>query len=352
MTRSRFFQKPMTLMTVLFVVVAAGLSAYVYRTFISNEDGRGSGTQSSSVGFGSKRGQPSPDDAPMNVDTWIERARSLSSAGKFAEAGQAFDHAVRLKPDLPAQIYADYAGVLTLGQPGRTVSPKTAQLIAKALDQDPTNKKALFLAGSAAMQTQSYDKAVEHWNKLLTMIPTGTAEYNMLNQAIAEARERSHVGTTSRSPARLNETVENLTAKASSHPSDAKGWADLGKALMDRGDYTRASDAYKKAAELTKMRSPQVLADYAASLAMRENQSISGEPATLLRRALELDPDNKKALFLAGMEATQRKDYKGGISLWSKLLAKLRPESTQYQLVERRIAQARQMLAEQTPSMQ
>lgn len=351
MTINRFYPKSFALISLVFVVVAAGMSHYIYRLFLSNENASGSIARAGSAPFATPARRSSPNTAHANADFWIERARSLSSAGKFDAAGQAFEQAVRLKGELPAQIYADYAGVLTLEQSGRMVSPKAEQLVEKALDQDPTNKKALFLAGSAAMQARSYDKAVEHWQKLLTQIPAESSEHRLLSDAITKARNQSGATDAPRSAVPLGDTVEDLTAKANSHPNDAKQWAELGKALMDRGEYTGSSDAYKKAAELTKMRSPQILADYAASLAMRENQNVLGEPGRILRKALALDPANKKALFLAGMEATQRKDYKDAISLWTSLLAKLRPESAQYEQVDRRIAQARQMLAEQKASI-
>ena len=62
----------------------------------------------------------------------------------------------------------------------------------------------------------------------------------------------------------------------------------------------------------------QIMADHADVLAMLQGQSMVGEPTRLFERALVLDPNNLKALALAGSAAFEKKDFAKAAALWSK----------------------------------
>ena len=50
------------------------------------------------------------------------------------------------------------------------------------------------------------------------------------------------------------------------------------------------------------------------------NQSLSGEPTELFERALALDHDNPKAVWLSGMAAFEKQDYPKAAVTWQRLL--------------------------------
>ena len=56
---------------------------------------------------------------------------------------------------------------------------------------------------------------------------------------------------------------------------------------------------------------------------MAKGQQLQGQPAELIDKALKLDPENAKALELAGSAAFEIKDYKRAIDYWQKLLKKV-----------------------------
>jgi cytochrome c-type biogenesis protein CcmH len=60
-----------------------------------------------------------------------------------------------------------------------------------------------------------------------------------------------------------------------------------------------------------------------------------------VKRALAIDPDQWKALALAGTAALERKDYKQAIAYWERLRKVLPPDSGMEQSVEASIAEAR-----------
>ena len=119
--------------------------------------------------------------------------------------------------------------------------------------------------------------------------------------------------------AQIEAMVSRLAAKLREHPEDADGWKLLGRSYTVLGRFPEAVDAYAKAAERTP-RDPQLLADFADALAMAHGQSLQGEPEKLVQRALEIDPNNLKALALAGTAAYERKDYAKAADLWSRML--------------------------------
>ncbi|MCL6556585.1 MAG: c-type cytochrome biogenesis protein CcmI [Burkholderiales bacterium] len=109
-------------------------------------------------------------------------------------------------------------------------------------------------------------------------------------------------------------------------PEDATGWRMLAKAYMALERYPEAAAAMERAAKLLP-RDAQVLADQADALAMAQGQRLAGRPQALLARALELDPDNGKALYLAGYAALEAGDRETAARHWKRLLARLPADS-------------------------
>jgi cytochrome c-type biogenesis protein CcmH len=103
-------------------------------------------------------------------------------------------------------------------------------------------------------------------------------------------------------------------------PNDAEGWSMLARSYSVLGRHPEALAAYEKAVALRKD-DPSLLADYADSLAVKNNRNLEGEPMKLVERALKLDPKHLKALSLAGSYAFARKDYLGAIKHWEKVVA-------------------------------
>lgn len=120
--------------------------------------------------------------------------------------------------------------------------------------------------------------------------------------------------------------VETLAAKMKDRPDDAKGWALLARSMASLERFQESADAY---ARLVKLVPPdaQLLADYADVLAMAQGRKLAGRPTELIHEALRLDPNNQKALALAGTAAADAGDVGGAVRHWEKLLAQLPPGS-------------------------
>lgn len=114
---------------------------------------------------------------------------------------------------------------------------------------------------------------------------------------------------------RVEAMVSQLAERLKASPADAQGWAMLARSLTVLGRYQEALPAYEKARALHGD-DATLLVDHADAMAVAHGRRIAGEPLALVRRALALDPDNLKALSLAGSEAFERSDYPAALAYW------------------------------------
>ena len=140
----------------------------------------------------------------------------------------------------------------------------------------------------------------------------------------------------------VNEMVQKLADRLKEKPDDAVGWTMLARAYSAMGRYSDALPAFQKALALAG-EDASLLADYADALAAGNNGSLAGEPSRLVSKALALDPNNLKALALAGSAAFDERDYATAVGHWEKVERALPPESQFVVQVRASIAQARQL---------
>lgn len=135
--------------------------------------------------------------------------------------------------------------------------------------------------------------------------------------------------------------VEQLAKRLESQPDDADGWATLARSYGMMGRIDEALPAYAKAVSLHGQ-DARLLADYADTLALKNNRNIEGEPLALVERALKIDPTNLKALSLAGAAAFNRQDYAGAVAYWDRVVQHAPPDSPFLPQVQASIAEARE----------
>ena len=138
---------------------------------------------------------------------------------------------------------------------------------------------------------------------------------------------------------RLEHAVAQSRQRVTADPTDAGAWAMLAHSYDMLGRSADARAAYTKLLAL-RPDDAQVLADAADSMALARGRKFDGEPLRLIRRALELDPDNLKALSLAGAEAFGRNDAAQAMTYWQRARAQVSDSALSRQLDDR-IAEAR-----------
>ena len=119
--------------------------------------------------------------------------------------------------------------------------------------------------------------------------------------------------------AQIETMLGKLVERLKSQPDDADGWLMLGRSYSVLGRYGEAVSAYRKVLAL-KPKDGQAMADLADALAMSQNRNFAGEPQKLIDQALALDPENLKALALAGTIAFEAKDYPTTMKHFERIL--------------------------------
>ncbi len=141
----------------------------------------------------------------------------------------------------------------------------------------------------------------------------------------------------------FSSVMDNLVARLRDNPDDAEGWLMLGRTYAMLQRFNESKEAYERVLALTPD-DAAVITDYADIVAMTNDGSLIGKPWELINKALSLDPDNPKALALAGTAEFERKRYKEAAGYWEKLLALIPPsESELIQSVNNSIAEARSL---------
>ena len=128
--------------------------------------------------------QTNPDD----IEGWTMLARSYYFLKNYQAASETFNRVASLTNETDPNVLADYADALAMAQ-GRNMQGRPYELVKKALVVEPFHQKALWLAGTAAYQTQDYAAALQYWEKLITLFPEGTDGHNQMLRNIAEIKQ-------------------------------------------------------------------------------------------------------------------------------------------------------------------
>jgi cytochrome c-type biogenesis protein CcmH len=145
-----------------------------------------------------------------------------------------------------------------------------------------------------------------------------------------------------RSQEQIEANVAALAKRLQANPADVQGWTMLARSYNAMSRWGEAAGAYAKATEL-QPKDADLWAEYAFASAMAGGQRLEGKPMELVNQALKVDPENAKALQLAGSAAFQAKDYKKAVDYWQRVLKKVPPDSEVAQTVTQRINEAKSL---------
>jgi cytochrome c-type biogenesis protein CcmH len=188
-------------------------------------------------------------EEPENGEGWLMLARSYRHFQRYEDAARAYGNAVsRLPPD--AGLLADYADVLAAAQGRLTGAPE--KLIAKAIDLDPKNLKALALAGSAAFEQKRYAQAAGFWERMLPLVDAGSEQARVIRDNVAEAKALGGIASpktgTATVPAKGGVEIANAPA-----PTALSGVVSLAPELATKVSPDDSVLIYARAAEGPRM---------------------------------------------------------------------------------------------------
>ena len=120
--------------------------------------------------------------------------------------------------------------------------------------------------------------------------------------------------------------VARLEQRLQSEPQDGPGWRMLGRSYFVLQRYPDAVLAFAKASTLLG-ESADLLVETAEAQAFAVGNRLGGEPRAQLERALELEPNHPKGLWLGGFAALQDGQPELALRRWNALLSELPPQS-------------------------
>ena len=171
-------------------------------------------------------------------------------------------------------------------------------------------------------------------------------EYQVIeNPALAAIAQPNN--QTSQMDMTLDQMVEVVKERLQKNPDDARGWFVLGKTMMEKGSFDKAVTAFQRTLDLTGDQESNVLFSLADALSMQNDGLMMGEPEAIIQQGLKVSPQDPTGLWLAGLAAEQRQDYKASFDYMAKLLPLVANSAESISEVKRFIA----LLQDQDPTL-
>jgi len=209
----------------------------------------------------------------------------------------------------------------------------------RLLEDVSTNPKAIPSASTGEQRGVAYALALAlPVVAIVFYLKVGNPQAMSPSAVVAPATAEN--GADGFSQQRIEANVAALAKRLETNPSDSQGWTMLARSYSSMEKYPEASDAFAKATALVP-NDADLWAEYAFATAMANGRKLQGKPTELINKALKVDPENLKALELAGSAAFQAKDYKRAVEYWQRLLDKVPRGSEVGQSVTRRIDEAK-----------
>lgn len=139
----------------------------------------------------------------------------------------------------------------------------------------------------------------------------------------------------------VDEMVSRLAARLEQAPDDLTGWTMLARSYSALSRYDEAVHAFRNIMRLGGGDNAAMLADFADALAASNNGMFPDEAGTLLGRAVELEQDNVKALWLAGHWQNQQGDAAAAVAYWERAARLIPADSKDGQVIREQIADVR-----------
>jgi len=136
--------------------------------------------------------------------------------------------------------------------------------------------------------------------------------------------------------------IRKVEEKTRANPDDGEAWSMLARSYAAMEQWPQALQAYERAARLLPQ-DASVLSGYAEALAIANRFVLAGRPMELVQQALEIDPDDLKALEMAGFNALQEGDFSRASEHLKRMHGLLPPDSPAAQSVLAALTEAERL---------
>lgn len=169
---------------------------------------------------------------PQDSMAWNNKGSALIDQGKYDEAIQACDKAIKINPQFALAWNTKGVALHGLGKYDEEV-----QAYNKAIESNPQFAQAWNNKGNALYAQGKYDEAAQAYNKVIEINPQDAHAWNNKGVALQGMGKYDDAITAHNKAIEIN-------------PQFAQAWYDKGNALYGQGKYDDAITAYNKAIEI------------------------------------------------------------------------------------------------------
>lgn len=144
-------------------------------------------------------------------------------------------------------------------------------------------------------------------------------------------------------PVDIEAMVARLEQRLKEKPDDPGAWLMMARSHRYYGRHQEAAEAYAKAMPVVDG-DPTALAEYAESMLLAGVDTLDGLPGRLVKRSLDLYPEEPLGLMLAGAAALHKEQYPEAIDYWQRLLAQFPADSETAKVVNQGLQLARERM--------
>lgn len=271
----------------------------------------------------------SPNKARIHNNLGI----SYYNVRRYTEAVEAFQRAIRLKPDYP-----DACNNLGLAYKALASYPEAIEAFQKAIRAHPDFSAAIINLGATWTEMGQPERATDTLEKAMQFKPNdagiannlGTAYRKMgrYQEAIKAYQEAirlrpdysdaySNLGLTYLGLGEHREAIEILTKASQQKPADAEIYNNLGVAFRKIGRPQEAIEAYQKAIQL-KPEDPQAYNNLGLAY---HSLGQYREATKAFKNAILLKPNNEEFHYNLGVTYSTLGDHPAGIESYKEALA-------------------------------
>ena len=127
---------------------------------------------------------------PTDLDGWLRLGRAYAVLHEADKSADAYDKAAALKPGDVSIPLQEVRALLQDHAPTDKLPPRVIAVLKHVEATDPEQPLVLWYLGMAAAQDAHPDEARRYWSTLLTKLPPGSEDAQMIHSAVDALSQR------------------------------------------------------------------------------------------------------------------------------------------------------------------
>lgn len=130
--------------------------------------------------------------------------------------------------------------------------------------------------------------------------------------------------------------VDQIRAYLKVNEKDGRAWVLLARRAVEKEDYATALDAYRKGREVNAKvaADPEVMLELVATILTVNDPKDFPEAKSLVKAAVDANPENLRAVEVAAITMLTAEDWKGALPYLETMMAHAAPDTPQYLRLE------------------